>query len=301
MSAGDERRHVVIVGGGFAGLGAAKRLAGEDGVRVTLIDRNNYHQFQPLLYQVATSQLAGTDIAYPLRKLFHRDENVDVKMAEIATIDPVTRTVTATDGETWSADAIVLGAGSQPNFFQTTGARGQHLPALLADRRAAPALARDRRVRGRRSRPLADRAGRAALRDRRRRPDRRRAGRGSRGHDPRDDDGRVPRPRGLGGRGAHRRPRAHAARPVLRARPRLRRQGPAPQGRARPSRRRRHRGHAGPRGPRRRDDARDTLRDLGRRDQGAVAGRLGRPPPGPRRAHRRRTRPDASRAFRAST
>ncbi len=128
MSATDGRRHVVIVGGGFAGLGAAKKLAGEDGVRVTLIDRNNYHQFQPLLYQVATSQLAGTDIAYPLRKLFHRDENVDVKMAEIAAIDPATRTVTATDGETWSADAIVLGAGSQPNFFRTAGAEENTFP-----------------------------------------------------------------------------------------------------------------------------------------------------------------------------
>ena len=58
------QRHVVIVGGGFAGVGCARRLAGRDDVRVTLIDRNNYHQFQPLLYQVATSQLASSDIAY---------------------------------------------------------------------------------------------------------------------------------------------------------------------------------------------------------------------------------------------
>ena len=63
--------HVVIVGGGFAGVGCARRLADRDDVRVTLIDRNNYHQFQPLLYQVATSQLASSDIAYSLRKLFH--------------------------------------------------------------------------------------------------------------------------------------------------------------------------------------------------------------------------------------
>ena len=64
------RRHVVIVGGGFAGIGCARRLAGEKSVRVTLIDRNNYHQFQPLLYQVATSQLAPSDVAFSLRKLF---------------------------------------------------------------------------------------------------------------------------------------------------------------------------------------------------------------------------------------
>src|SRR4051795_6833369 len=76
--------HVIVVGGGFAGVGCVRRLAKEDGVRVTLLDRNNYHQFQPLLYQLATCQLAGTDIAFSLRKLFHDHPNVDVKMAEAA-------------------------------------------------------------------------------------------------------------------------------------------------------------------------------------------------------------------------
>ena len=57
-------------------------------MRVTLIDRNNYHQFQPLLYQVATSQLASSDIAYSLRKLFRDDANVDVKLGEVASLDP---------------------------------------------------------------------------------------------------------------------------------------------------------------------------------------------------------------------
>ena len=73
--------HVIVVGGGFAGVGCVRRLAERDDVRVTLIDRNNYHQFQPLLYQVATSQLASSDIAYSLRKLFHDRINVDVKLA----------------------------------------------------------------------------------------------------------------------------------------------------------------------------------------------------------------------------
>ena len=68
---GSPSTHVVIVGGGFAGLGCARKLAGEDGVHVTLIDQRNYHQFQPLLYQVATSQLAAADIASSLRKTFH--------------------------------------------------------------------------------------------------------------------------------------------------------------------------------------------------------------------------------------
>src|SRR6186997_2714915 len=91
--------HVVIVGGGFAGVGCARRLAGRDDVRITLIDRNNYHQFQPLLYQVATSQLAPSDVAYSLRKLFHDDINVEVKLAEVASIDATTRSVTTTHGE----------------------------------------------------------------------------------------------------------------------------------------------------------------------------------------------------------
>src|SRR5436309_11700008 len=90
---------VVIVGGGFAGVGCARRLAGRDDVSVTLIDRNNYHQFQPLLYQVATSQLAPSDVAFSLRKLFSDDANIDVKLADVASVDSATRTVITADGE----------------------------------------------------------------------------------------------------------------------------------------------------------------------------------------------------------
>ena len=70
---------------------APQRLAKHDDVDVTLIDRNNYHQFQPLLYQVATSQLAPSDIAHSLRSVFAGEENVDVKLADIAAVDPATR------------------------------------------------------------------------------------------------------------------------------------------------------------------------------------------------------------------
>jgi NADH dehydrogenase len=133
MSPENGRRHVVIVGGGFAGVGCARRLAGRDGVRVTLIDRNNYHQFQPLLYQVATSQLAPSDIAYSLRKLFADDANVDVKLAEVESIDPATRTVTTAHGEQISGDALVLAAGSQPNFFHTPGAEEHAFPLYCLD------------------------------------------------------------------------------------------------------------------------------------------------------------------------
>jgi NADH:ubiquinone reductase (H+-translocating) len=130
---GSEGRHVVIVGGGFAGLGCAQRLAKHDDVRVTLLDRNNYHQFQPLLYQVATSQLAPSDIAHSLRSVFADQKNVDVKLAEISAFDPATKTVTSTDGERWEADVLVLAAGSQPNFFGTPGASESSFPLYSLD------------------------------------------------------------------------------------------------------------------------------------------------------------------------
>jgi NADH dehydrogenase len=85
-------KHVVIVGGGFAGLGCARKLASRNEVRVTLIDKNNYHQFQPLLSQVATSLLAPDDVAIFLRKLFRNHPNVDVKLTEYGLlIDPPCR------------------------------------------------------------------------------------------------------------------------------------------------------------------------------------------------------------------
>ena len=114
--------HVVIVGAGFAGLGCAKELAEHDDVRVTLIDKHNYHQFQPLLYQVATSQLAASDVARDIRKEFRKHPNVDIKMAEVVSADPASTSVTLNDGQTIDGDFLVLAAGSQPNFFHTPGA-----------------------------------------------------------------------------------------------------------------------------------------------------------------------------------
>jgi NADH dehydrogenase len=126
-------KHVVIVGGGFAGLGCARALARRRGVRVTLLDRNNYHQFQPMLYQVATSQLAPADVAFSLRKVFMRADNVDLKLAEAVSIDPTARAVATKTGEVYQGDYLVVAAGSQPNFFRTPGAEQHTFPLYSLD------------------------------------------------------------------------------------------------------------------------------------------------------------------------
>ena len=133
MSPPEDPRHVVVVGAGMAGLGCARRLADHDDVRVTLIDRHNYHQFQPLLYQVATSQLAPSDVAFEVRKLFREHPNGDVKLAQVAEVDPAARTVTAADGAVWHGDAVVLAAGAVPNFFRTPGADRHAFPLYSLD------------------------------------------------------------------------------------------------------------------------------------------------------------------------
>lgn len=115
-------KRVVIVGGGFAGVSCARRLASNRDVHVTLIDRNNYQQFQPLLYQVATALLGPGNAAFSLRSLLRGHANVDVKMAEVISADLTTRTVETADGKRFQSDFLVLAAGAQVNFFGTTGA-----------------------------------------------------------------------------------------------------------------------------------------------------------------------------------
>jgi NADH dehydrogenase len=132
MSTNSAPASAVIVGGGFAGVGCAKEL-GKHGVDVTVLDQHNYHQFQPLLYQVATAELAIPDVARPLRGIFHDDPTVDVKQATVTAVDPSTRTVTTSDGQTFSADYLVLAAGSRPNFFHTPGAEEHAFPLYTVD------------------------------------------------------------------------------------------------------------------------------------------------------------------------
>src|SRR5215471_9685584 len=128
MDTGGSKTHVVIVGAGFAGLACARKLAESDDVHVTLLDRNNYHQFQPLLYQLATAQLGSDDVASSIRQSCRRHNNVDVKMAEVTGANPRTRTVTTREGEAYEGDFLVLAAGSQANFFGVPGVEKYAFP-----------------------------------------------------------------------------------------------------------------------------------------------------------------------------
>jgi NADH:ubiquinone reductase (H+-translocating) len=111
------RPHVVIVGGGFGGLSAARRLRRAD-VDVTLVDRTNHHLFQPLLYQVATATLAPSDISVPIRWLLRRQKNTRVLMAHVTAVDLARRTLTLDDGERELAwDYLVLAAGARHSYF----------------------------------------------------------------------------------------------------------------------------------------------------------------------------------------
>jgi NADH dehydrogenase len=115
-------KHVVIVGGGFAGLNCARKLAAHSDIQITLIDKNNFQQFQPLLYQVATAMLAPSNAAFALRNILKGHPNVDVKMGEVVSVDRNTRTAETAEGQKYQGDYLVLAAGSQANFFGTPGA-----------------------------------------------------------------------------------------------------------------------------------------------------------------------------------
>jgi NADH dehydrogenase len=123
-----KRTRVLVLGGGFAGLGCARKLAKRTDVDLELVDQNNYHQFQPLLYQVATSQLTAGDVGFPLRRIIRHSDRTDVTTARVASIDPLSRSVTTVEGTVLESDILVVAAGSQPNFFGTTGAEEHAYP-----------------------------------------------------------------------------------------------------------------------------------------------------------------------------
>jgi len=112
----EENQHVLIIGGGFAGLACAKKLANKPGITVTLVDRENHHLFQPLLYQVATAALAAPDIARSLRQLMCHATNVTVFMDEITGIDRALKQASS-KRRVYGYDFLVLAAGAQTSYF----------------------------------------------------------------------------------------------------------------------------------------------------------------------------------------
>ncbi len=118
---------VLVLGGGLAGVAGARQL-GDDGVEVTLVDRNDYHQFQPLLYQVASSQLPAEDIARPHRTIFAEYPSVEVVTAQVAAADLSARSLTLADGRTLQGSHLVMAAGARPNFFGVPGAAEYAFP-----------------------------------------------------------------------------------------------------------------------------------------------------------------------------
>ena len=106
---------VVIIGGGFGGLYAAKAL-GDAPVQVTIIDRQNYHLFQPLLYQVATAALSPADVAYPIRSILRKQQNTTTQLAEVTGIDLPNQRVILTDGD-MSFDYLILATGASHSYF----------------------------------------------------------------------------------------------------------------------------------------------------------------------------------------
>src|SRR5213593_1070517 len=111
-----ERHRVVIIGGGFGGLRAARALKSAP-VDVTLIDRRNYHLFQPLLYQVATGSLSPGQIAAPIRSVLSRQKNTRVLMGDVIDIDPAGKRVVLADGAAFEYDSLIVAAGSETSYY----------------------------------------------------------------------------------------------------------------------------------------------------------------------------------------
>jgi NADH dehydrogenase len=110
-----DKKRVIIAGAGFAGLTLARKLIKLD-LEVVLLDRNNFHQFQPLFYQVATAGLEPSAISFPLRKIFQKVRNIHIRMAEVQSIDTVNKKVMTDIGYVWY-DYLVIAMGAKTNFF----------------------------------------------------------------------------------------------------------------------------------------------------------------------------------------
>jgi NADH:ubiquinone reductase (H+-translocating) len=117
MEATQSTPHVVIVGGGFAGINAAKQLAKRCDLRITLIDRRNHHLFQPLLYQVASAGLSPADIAVPIRSIFSKNPKVSVRLDEVIAVERQAQHVVLSDEQKLNYDYLIMACGAMHSYF----------------------------------------------------------------------------------------------------------------------------------------------------------------------------------------
>lgn len=110
-----EKKKIILVGGGFAGLHVAKKL-NRNGFEVLLIDRQNHHQFQPLYYQVASARLEPSNISFPFRKIFQKSKHVEIRLAEVQKIFPAENKIQTSTGD-YSYDYLIIATGCKTNFF----------------------------------------------------------------------------------------------------------------------------------------------------------------------------------------
>ena len=116
-----ELTHIVILGAGFAGIGALKKLRDAD-VRITIVDKRDYHTFQPLLYQVATDELGPTEVGFPIRELLHGHKNITYHQAAVKSVDLAQKQVVMDGVAAIPYDYLVLALGAVANFYHTPGA-----------------------------------------------------------------------------------------------------------------------------------------------------------------------------------
>ena len=122
-----DQPHVVILGAGFGGIGALKRL-NDANLKITIVDKHDYHTFQPLLYQVATDELTPAEVGFPIRELLHDRKNVAFHLASVESVDLARKQVVAEGIGPIPYDYLVLAMGAVVNFFRTPGADQHAIP-----------------------------------------------------------------------------------------------------------------------------------------------------------------------------
>lgn len=132
MEAAQNRKKIVVVGGGFAGINFIKRMANTEAFDITLVDRNNYHFFPPLLYQVATAFIEPSNITYPFRRMFQGKHNVRFHLGSLVHIHAQTKTI-ETDTGIVAYDYLVLSVGTVTNFFGMENVKRSALPMKTID------------------------------------------------------------------------------------------------------------------------------------------------------------------------